>query len=62
MKKILPYIFILTIIVQFFAPFSVGIGKKGAGVTFEKNTASAVYEFQIDKGQAVSDHNSITFN
>jgi len=41
MKKILPYIFILTIIVQLFAPFSVGIDKKGAGVTFEKNTAIA---------------------
>ncbi len=50
MKKVLPYIFILTVIVQLFAPFSVfqksATGQKG--ISFEKNISFALEEQKIE--------------
>lgn len=46
MKKILPYIFILTVIVQLFAPFSVGVDKKRKEISINNNVVFAEEEDQ----------------
>ena len=51
MKKILPYIFILTIIVQLFAPFSVS--QNG----LNKNKAEAEFNYQIEVTATVEENN-----
>ena len=51
MKKILPYIFILTIVVQFFAPFSVS--QNG----LNKNKAEAEFNYQIEVTATVEENN-----
>lgn len=57
MKKILPYIFILTIIVQFFAPFSVEVDNKAKII---KNTLSAEYTVKITKAKVTRKDNIVS--
>lgn len=53
MKKILPYIFILTIVVQLFAPFSVGI-KNGRMSISETKKAEAVQPLEKNEDEGIT--------
>ncbi|HPK14016.1 MAG TPA: type IV secretion system protein [Candidatus Paceibacterota bacterium] len=57
MKKILPYIFILTIVVQFFAPFSVEVDNKAKII---KNTLSAEYAVKITNAKVTREDNTVS--
>lgn len=59
MKRILPYILIAVIVLQLFAPFSVGINK--GQISFDKKIASAEFNIDLSVTKTTTD-SSITIN